>query len=81
VAALTIDAARATRAEARRLRVDSLGLSVAVERNLRLATAEKERAKAATARAGSVVPVTSPWSRLEWLRADGELNRVLVLVD
>ena len=81
MAALSIDAARAARAEAQRLRVDSVGLRVAVEENLRLATSGKERAEAATARAGRAVPVTSPWSRLEWLRADDELSHVLVLVD
>jgi hypothetical protein len=79
VAALSIHAALAARAEAQRLRVD-WGVGVPAEQN-RLATARKERAEAATARAGRAVPVTSPWSRLEWLREDDELSHVLVLVD
>jgi len=81
VVAVSIDAARAARAEARRLRVDSQGLRVAVHQNLRVATAGKERAEAATARLSGLVPVASPWSRLEWLREVDDLSRVLVLVD
>ena len=79
--ALSIDAARKARGDARRLRVDSQGLRVAVHQNLRVATAGKERAEAATARLSGVVPVASPWSRLEWLREVDDLSRVLVVVD
>jgi hypothetical protein len=64
---VSIRAARAARVEAQRQRFDD-----------RLATARKERADAATARA---VRVTSPWSRLEWVREDDALNRVLVPLD
>jgi hypothetical protein len=80
MAALSIEAARGARAEARRLRVDSQGLKVAAKRNLRLASTGKKRADAEAARAGRTVAVTSPWSRLEWLREDDELSHVLVLV-
>jgi hypothetical protein len=79
--ALSIGAARAARAEARRLRVDSRDLRVAAEQNHRLAAAGKERAEAETARVGCTLPVTSPWSRLEWLREDDALSHVLVVVD
>jgi hypothetical protein len=79
--ALSIDAARTARAEARRLRVDSRDLRVAAAENHRLATARKERAEAAISRAGRAFPVASPWSRLEWLREDDALSRVLILVD
>jgi hypothetical protein len=64
---MSIHAARAARVEAQRQPVDG-----------RLATARKERADAATARA---VPVTSPWSRLEWVREDEALSRVLIPLD
>ncbi len=79
--AVSVDAARAAREEAQRLRLDSRGLRVAAQQNLRLVTAGKERAEAATARVSGVVPVASPWSRLEWLREVDDLSRVLVLVD
>jgi hypothetical protein len=79
--ALSIGAARAAREEAQRLRVDSLGLRVAAKENLRLASAGKGRAEAAAARASRVIPLASPWSRLEWLREDDALSQVLVLVD
>ena len=79
--AVSVDAARAAREEAQRLRLDSRGLRVAVQQNLRLVTAGQERAEAASARLSGVVPVASPWSRLEWLREVDDLRRVLVLVD
>ena len=84
--AVSVDAARAAREEAQRLRLDSRGLRAAVQQNLRLATAGKERAEAeaeavAAAYAGHAAPIASPWSKLFWLRADDELSRVLVPVD
>jgi hypothetical protein len=87
VAALTVDAARAARAEAQRLRVDASELRLAVQRSLRLAAVWKERSRtaAATATAARVQrarPAASPWSSLEWLGGDDdELRRVLVPVD
>ena len=64
---MSIHAARAARVEAQRQPVDD-----------RLATAREDRADAAAARA---VPVTSPWSRLEWVREDDALSRVLIPLD
>ena len=81
MAALSVASARSARAEAQRLRADSQGLKVAVRANLRLATAKKARAESVAARACAVAPATSPWSRLEWVREDKELGRVLVPVD
>jgi hypothetical protein len=84
VAALTVDAARAAREEARRLCVDSSALRLSVRQNLRLAAARKERAETVTVEAADAqraVPATSPWSELLWLRADTELGRVLIPVD
>ena len=82
MAALTVDSARAVRAESRRLCVDSRDLRVAAQLNHRLAIERKERAEAATAcRASRSVHGSSPWSRLDWLRDEEALSDVLVLVD
>jgi hypothetical protein len=84
VAALTVNAARAARAEAQRLRVDASELRLAVHRSLRLAAARKETAETAAATAARTQRaglVASPWSSLEWLGDDEELRRVLVPVD
>jgi hypothetical protein len=81
MAALSVASARSARAEAQRLRADSQGLKVAVRANLRVATAKKARAESMAARVCSVAPATSPWSRLEWVREDEALSRVLVPVD
>jgi hypothetical protein len=78
MAALSVASARSARAEAQRLRADSQGLKVAVRANLRVATAKKARAESMAARVCSVAPATSPWSRLEWVREDEQLSRVLV---
>jgi hypothetical protein len=88
VAALTVHAARAARAESRGLRVDAGELRLAVRRSLRVAAARKGRSRTATATATATAaqaqragPAASPWSSLEWLADDEELLRVLVPVD
>jgi hypothetical protein len=84
VAALTIAAAHAARAEAERLRVDASALRLAARQGHVLATARKERAEAEAATAARVrraVRAASPWSGLAWLREDEALDRVLVALD
>ena len=84
MAALSLDAARAAREEAERLRMDSRTLRLAVRQSLCLATARKERAEteaATAARRQRTVAATSPWSTLLWLREGDALDRVLVPVD
>lgn len=80
MAPLSTDA-EAARERAQGLRLDARTLRLAVQQNLRVATQRKECAAVTAARAGRVVSVASPWSRLEWVRADEELSRVLVRVD
>ena len=69
MAAVSVGAARARQ----RLRDDAWMLRGHVQQSLRPATAGKKRPDAAIA--------TSPWSRLEWVREDDALNRVLVPLD
>jgi hypothetical protein len=82
LAAVTFDAARAAREEAEQLRVHSRALRLAMEQSLWLATARKDKAAAAAAAPAQYARAPgSPWSRLPWLRDDGELDRVLVPLD
>jgi hypothetical protein len=82
VAAL-IDAARTARADAERLRLHAIELRAVTHANLwtcRSRTREAAAAAAAAAtRACRERRLTSPWSTLEWLRDDPQLERVLVL--
>jgi hypothetical protein len=80
VVALAVDAARAARDNAQRLRVDACTLRSAAQQNLHVATVRRERA-AATARVRGAGPVGSAWSDLEWLRESDALGHVLELVD
>ena len=77
MAAVAVDAARAARMEAQRLRVDAQELRLEVRRTVRLARARTEKATAER-RGRRVTRIASPWSGLMWLREDEELNRVLV---
>jgi len=85
VAALIIDQARAAQLEARRARIASLGLRVAIRRNNRIARAKTEQAAAAAEAARETGRQArrcgSPWSDLDWRRADDEIDRTLVPLD
>ena len=85
MAALIIDQARAARMEARRVRTASLGLRVAIRRNNRGARAKTEQAAAAAEAAREAgrraMRCGSPWSDLDWRRADYEIDRTLVPLD
>jgi len=84
VAALIFEATRAAREEAQCVRLASVELRSAVHRANRLAHARTESA-AAAARASAVrrraTTTASPWSSLEWLREDDEVDRALVPLD
>jgi hypothetical protein len=84
VAALILDAARTSREEAERLRVESAGLRLAVRRNVKHAHARTEKAAAAAAAAAATTrrrQSASPWSSLYWRREDDSLARTLLPVD
>jgi hypothetical protein len=83
VAALILDAARTSREEAERLRVESAGLRLAVRRNVKHAHARTEKAAAAAAAAATKHrrQSASPWSSLHWQREDDSLARTLLPVD
>jgi hypothetical protein len=80
---LILDSARAAREEARRVRLASVELRLAVRASNRVAHArtEKAAATAATSRQRSRMRSASPWSVLEWVRADDEVDRALVPLD
>lgn len=80
--ALILDAARTSREEAERLRVESVALRLAVRRNVKHAHARTERAAAAAAAATTRRRQSaSPWSSLHWQREDDSLALTLVPVD
>jgi hypothetical protein len=85
VAALILDAARTSREEAERLRVESAALRLAVRRNVKRAHARTEKAAAAAAAAAAATKhrrqSASPWSSLHWQREDDSLARTLLPVD
>jgi hypothetical protein len=83
VAALILDAARTSREEAERLRVESAALRLAVRRNVKRAHARTEKAAAAAAAAATKHrrQSASPWSSLHWQREDDSLARILLPVD
>jgi hypothetical protein len=82
VAALILDAARTSREEAERLRVESAALRLAVRRNAKRAHARTEKAAAAAAAATKHRRQSaSPWSSLHWQREDDSLARTLLPVD
>jgi hypothetical protein len=82
VAALILDAARTSREEAERLRVESAALRLAVRRNVKRAHARTEKAAAAAAAATKHRRQSaSPWSSLHWQREDDSLARILLPVD
>jgi hypothetical protein len=83
VAALILDAARTSREEAERLRVESAALRLAVRRNVKRAHARTEKAAAAAAAAATKHrrQSASPWSSLHWQREDDSLARTLLPVD
>ena len=83
MAALIIDQARAARMEARRVRTASLGLRVAIRRNsgARAKTEQAAAAEAAREAGRRAMRCGSPWSDLDWRRADYEIDRTLVPLD
>jgi hypothetical protein len=80
VAALILDAARTSREEAERLRVESAALRLAVRRNVKRAHTRTEKAAAAAATKHRRQSA-SPWSSLHWQREDDSLARILLPVD
>jgi O-glycosyl hydrolase len=82
VAALIL-AARAARAEARRLRIDSAGLRFAARATAQTGETRIARAtqQASVTRARRAIPIASPWSGLAWLRDDESLERILLPID
>jgi hypothetical protein len=84
VAPLILESARSVREEARRLRAATLGLRLAVRRNIRIAGASRKMAAEASAARREekrALRSRSPWSGLEWHRDDEQLERVLVPLD
>jgi hypothetical protein len=81
---LILDAARTSREEAERLRIESIALRFAVRRSVRLSRAGTERAAAAAAAAAATRRhhrAASPWSSLQWRREDEVLAQTLLPVD
>ena len=76
-------AARTARIDARRLRCEARGLKLTARGNLARSRERLHRAQAQAdrARARRAIPYASPWSGLEWCRADEQLGRVLVPLD
>jgi hypothetical protein len=83
VVALILDAARAAREDAQRLRADSSELRTTARSSARTTQARtvKARAAVATARERAAVAYASPWSSLLWRRDDKALERVLTAVE
>jgi hypothetical protein len=84
MAALILDAARNSREEAERLRVESAALRLAVRRSVKLSHFGNERAAAAAAAAAAHrrgLRAASPWSNLHWRREDDLLAQTLLPVD
>jgi hypothetical protein len=81
VAALILDAARTSREEAERLRVESAALRLAARRDVKRAHARTEKAAAAAAATKHRRQSASPWSSLHWQREDDSLARILLPVD
>jgi hypothetical protein len=80
--ASVIEAARAAQAESQRIREQSIALRDAVRVTVAAGRAMTQWAAAAAARdARRTRPIPSPWSTLEWLRSDDEVDRALVPVD
>jgi hypothetical protein len=77
-----IEAARAARAEAERLRVDARSLRAATHASTEAVRAKTAQTAAAAAVAEETRPRTLPsaWSSLHWRREDPELEHVLVAV-
>jgi hypothetical protein len=76
-----IDAARAARAEAERLRRESAELRLALRWNKQIAGARTRQAATVAAGVRRQVPMASPWSGLLWLREDDSLDQILVPLD
>jgi hypothetical protein len=75
--------ARATRADATRLRNESQELRFVLRRNLagsRRRLSEAQRALD-TAKVRRTIPCASPWSGLDWLLDDESLETILLPVD
>ncbi|HJQ74309.1 MAG TPA: hypothetical protein VJ814_05450 [Gaiellaceae bacterium] len=82
--ALIVEAARAAREEAQRLRSDSVELRLVLHRRSQLADARTREAAAVAAAAARVKrerALPSPWSELLWRREDQALDQVLFPVD
>jgi hypothetical protein len=79
VASLSSEA-RAVRTDAARLRIEALGLRLAVRGNLARSREGLGRAQmeADRARARRVEPLPSPWSELRWTTTYETLERTLV---
>ncbi len=81
--AVTVEAARLARAEAGRLRVESVTLRLALRH---IAADSREQRRTAEAALGRLYASRqwlspSPWSSLDWTRSDEELEQALVPVD
>jgi hypothetical protein len=79
--ASVIEAARAAQAESQRIREQSIALRDAVRVTVAAGRAMTQWAAAAARDARRTRPIPSPWSTLEWLRSDDEVDRALVPVD
>jgi hypothetical protein len=75
--------ARATRADATRLRNESQGLKFVLRGNLARSRQRLGEAQLAadTVRARRAIPHASPWSGLHWLLEDESLETILLPVD
>ncbi len=80
--AVTVEAARLARAEAGRLRVESVTLRLALRHTAAHSREQRRTAEAALLRlsAGRDVPLPSPWSGLAWTLWDQALDQTLVPV-